>query len=63
MNLREYPTFFDIFYFVRQINRQFRLDANFENKANTSKINMLFQPFHSHGDSRKNQSQFYVGAV
>ena len=33
MNLGEYPTFFESFYFVRQNNCQFGLDANIENIA------------------------------
>ena len=33
MNLEEYPTFFESFYFVRQNNCQFELDANIENIA------------------------------
>ena len=39
MNLREYTTFSDIFYFVPQNNLQFRLDANFDN------ITTYFSPF------------------
>ena len=33
MNLGQYPTFFDNFYFVRQNNCQFRWDENIENIA------------------------------
>ena len=33
MNLGEYPTFFESFYFVRQNNCQFGLDENIENIA------------------------------